>query len=100
MGGTLEDLANILYDVLVMSALERINLNIPAVARKRLKKLAQARGVNESETARELLLYALREAERREFFDAAAAVASNPAHRERHLKILKAFEGVSSGAAR
>jgi hypothetical protein len=77
-----------------MSTLERINLNIPVEARSRLRKLARARGVNESETARALLLRALDDVEREEFYRAARAAHENAAHRARHLEILRAFEGL------
>jgi hypothetical protein len=71
--------------------MERINLNVPADVRERLRDLAARSGRTEAEVARTLLVDALDRARRDEFYRQVA-----DAHREdlrdRDLRILRAFE--------
>jgi hypothetical protein len=71
--------------------MERLNLNIPADARKDLKQLASKSRVREGVLARELLLHAIARAKRDEFFRHAAE-AQSPALTKRQLKIARALE--------
>ena len=71
--------------------MERINLNIPADARKQLRELARLKWRTESEIARGLLVDALARAKREEFFRAIAK-AQTPEFLARDLEILRAFE--------
>ncbi len=71
--------------------LERINLNIPREARKKLRAVAKRRRQSESEVARSLLVDALDRAERDEFYRRAAE-AQTPAARAREIAICRAFE--------
>ncbi|WP_394833625.1 hypothetical protein LVJ94_44680 [Pendulispora rubella] len=71
--------------------MERINLNIPSEARKRLARLAQQSNQREGEFLRELVLKALGDAERREFMERVAA-ARTPERRARDLEIADAME--------
>src|SRR2546425_6376611 len=81
----------ILNDMLLEDALERINLNIPTEARRRLKGVARRTGRTESETARALLLQALDRAEREEFYRKCAE-ADTLELRERTIAMITAFE--------
>ncbi len=72
-------------------ALERINLNVPADARRRLKLVAKRLKRTESEVARELFLAGLRHAERGAFYDRVADEMT-PELRARMVEIAEAFE--------
>ncbi|MGH9252972.1 MAG: ribbon-helix-helix domain-containing protein [Vicinamibacterales bacterium] len=74
--------------------LERINLNVPADVRQRLRELAARAGRTEAEVARALLVDALERARRDEFYRRVAE-AHTPAIRARDLEILRAFESLS-----
>ncbi len=71
--------------------MERINLNIPSEARRRLRGVAKRLGRTQSEVARALLLEALDNAEREDFYRRVAQ-AQTPELREHRLRILAAFE--------
>lgn len=73
--------------------MERLNLNIPEDARKRLKKIAARRQRTESEIARELLLVAIEQAERDEFYRQ-VATGQTPQLQKRYLLVLDAFESL------
>jgi len=73
------------------SALERVNLNLPPVARDKLRSLAKAAGQPEGVYARELLLSALARADAAEFRRRLEASRS-PARRERDRQIATAIE--------
>lgn len=73
------------------AALERVNLNLPADARDRLRRLAKALRRTEGEVARELVLTALDRAERAEFQRLVAA-ARTPERRARDREIAAALE--------
>jgi hypothetical protein len=83
--------SRILYDVLMADVMERINLNVPADVRRRLRALAARQGRNEAEVARSLLVAALDQARRDEFYRRVAE-AQTPKLRKRTLEILRAFE--------
>ena len=51
----------------LMSSLQRVNLNLPAAARERLRRLAEAAHEPEATYARELLVEAIDRAERARF---------------------------------
>ncbi|HWL89550.1 MAG TPA: hypothetical protein VNO21_27285 [Polyangiaceae bacterium] len=76
---------------MLMQAMERINLNIPAEARKRLARLAKQSRLREGEYLRELILKALADAERREFMERVAA-ARTPERRARERQIMDMME--------
>jgi len=71
--------------------MERINLNIPSEARKRIARLAKKSNLREGEYLRELVLRALKEVERKEFI-ARVAVSRTPERRARDLEIADAIE--------
>lgn len=73
------------------SALERVNLNLPARARLRLRALAKATRKPEAVYARELLLEAIERAER-EAFKRRLDMAQTPERRARDREILEAVE--------
>jgi hypothetical protein len=73
--------------------MERINLNVPSDVRERLRQLAARSGRTEAEVARTLLMGALEQARREEFYRQVAH-AQSPALRERDLRILRAFERI------
>lgn len=73
--------------------LERLNLNVPAEVRRRLRELAARAGRTESEVARALLVDALERSRRDEFYRRVAE-AQTPAIRARDLEILRAFESL------
>lgn len=73
------------------AALERVNLNLPTVARDKLRSLAKAAGQPEGVYARELLLSALDRADAAEFRRRLEASRS-PARRERDRQIATALE--------
>lgn len=73
--------------------LERINLNVPVEARKRLRAVAKRLGRTETEVARELFLDALGHAERRDFY-ARVAAEMTPAIRERMIEVAEALERI------
>lgn len=75
-------------------ALERINLNVPEEARKRLKAVAKRLGRTETEVARELLLRGLGMAERAELYERVSAEMS-PAIRQRMIEIAEALERIN-----
>ena len=71
--------------------LERINLNVPKDVRRELRRLAVSAGRTEAEMARVLLVRALEEARRHEFYRAFAEAYTSEL-RDRDLSILRAFE--------
>ncbi len=75
------------------SSLERVNLNLPPVARGKLRSLAKAAGQPEGVYARELLLSALACAEAAEFRRRLEASRSQ-ARRDRDRQIATALEGL------
>ncbi|MBI4816356.1 MAG: hypothetical protein HY791_08860 [Deltaproteobacteria bacterium] len=77
----------VLDDVLM----ERLNLNIPADARERLRSLSKRSGKREGELARELLLGAIEEAERARFIEE-MSTAATPELKERLREITAAME--------
>jgi len=74
-------------------SLERINLNVPSEARKRLKAVAKRLRRTETEVARELFLDGLGRAERDQFYDRVAN-AMTPEIRQRMIQIAEAFERI------
>jgi hypothetical protein len=76
-----------------MAALERMNLNIPAATRATIQRLAKATDRKEAEVARELLVHAVEQAEREEFFREMEANIT-PAARRRLAAISHALEGL------
>jgi hypothetical protein len=74
-------------------ALERINLNVPAETRRRLKAVAKRLKMTESEVARDLLVEALRRKESEEFYRRVSDQMT-PELRARLLEIADAFEGL------
>ena len=72
--------------------MERINLNVPKDARARLRGYAKRHRKSETAVARDLLLVALEEAEREEFYEKAAETMKRPGVRERLLEIHDALE--------
>jgi predicted DNA-binding protein len=75
-------------------ALERINLNVPEEARKRLKAVAKRLGRTETEVARELFLRGLGMVERAEFYERVAAEMT-PEIRERMIELAEALERIN-----
>ena len=73
------------------ASLERVNLNLPPIARDKLRSLAKAAGQPEGVYVRELLLSALAHAEAKEFRRQLEASRS-PARRERDRQIATALE--------
>ncbi len=73
--------------------MERINLNVPADVRRRLRAMAAQAGRTESEMARVLLTTAL-ERVRREDFYRQVAETYTAQRRARDLEILRAFEAL------
>jgi hypothetical protein len=73
------------------AALERVNLNLPAEARTRLRRLAKAMKLTEGEVARELVLTALERAERMEFQRRLAA-SRTPERRARDREVAEGLE--------
>jgi hypothetical protein len=71
--------------------LERLNLNVPASVRRRLRDLAAREGRTEGEVARALLIDALEQARRDEWYRLVAE-SYTPDLRARDLKVLRAFE--------
>lgn len=71
--------------------MERINLNVPAEVRKRLRRVARRLDVTEAEAARRLLVAAIQRNEREEFYRRVAE-SQTPESRRRQLEILDAFE--------
>lgn len=78
-------------------ALERINLNVPGEARRRLKAIAKKLDKTESEVARELLLEALERAERAEFYRRVADETTTEL-RGRLLYVAEALEQLDGRA--
>ncbi|MBI3201927.1 MAG: hypothetical protein HYZ29_10320 [Myxococcales bacterium] len=74
--------------------LERINLNVPAEARRRLRAVAKRLGQTETEVARELFLRGLDAAERAAFYDRVSAEMT-PAIRKRMVEIATALERIN-----
>ena len=75
-------------------ALERINLNVPKDARRRLRAVAKRLGRTETEVARELFLTGLGMAERAEFYERVASEMT-PKIRERMIKVAEALERIN-----
>jgi predicted DNA-binding protein len=74
--------------------LERINLNVPPEARKRLRVVAKRLGRTETEVARELFLDGLARAEREQFYHRAASEVTLQV-RERIVQIAEAMERIN-----
>lgn len=89
--GLLEVRAGILYNILMPDVLERINLNVPAGVRRQLREMAAQAGRTEAEVARSLLMGALEQARRQEWYRRVAEAYTSEL-RARDLKILRAFE--------
>ena len=70
--------------------MERLNLNIPKEARVMLRQLARNSDQREAEYARLLLLRAIKDARREDFFRRFRA-AQTPAKIKRDLEIARAF---------
>jgi hypothetical protein len=75
-------------------SLERINLNVPSDARKRLKAVAKRLGRTETEVARELFLEGLGRAERDQFYERVAREMT-PEIRQRMIRIAEALEHIN-----
>ncbi len=75
------------------SVLQRLNLNIPESARTALRRIARGRERSEAEVARDLLVKAIDDAERDEFFEQVAR-AQTPALRRRQVEMVRAFEAL------
>jgi hypothetical protein len=73
-------------------ALERINLNVPPETRRRLRAVAKRLKKTESEVARDLLVEALRQREKQDFYRRVSEQVT-PEFRKRLLEIARAFEG-------
>ena len=71
--------------------MERLNLNVPAEARAALRRIAKREARREAEVARDLLLRAIDNDEREEFFRALEA-AQKPELRDRLRHINQAME--------
>ena len=71
--------------------MERLNLNLPSAARGTLRRLAKQQDTSEGALARELMLDALRRAERQQLIEQIAR-AQTPERRARKLEILRALE--------
>jgi len=71
--------------------MERLNLNVPGEARRALRRLAASAGKKEAEYARELLLGAIEQAERDEFFRAMES-GMTPTVRKRLRAVAGALE--------
>lgn len=74
--------------------LERINLNVPSDARRRLRAVAKRIGRTESEVARELFLDGLGRAERDQFYEKVASEMT-PEIRGRMIEIAEALERIN-----
>jgi predicted DNA-binding protein len=74
-----------------MAATERVNLNLPADARERLRELARAANKPEAVYARSLLVKAIDRAERAAFRERLEA-SRTPQRRARDLEIATALE--------
>lgn len=72
-------------------ALERINLNVPAETRRRLRAVAKRLKKTESEVARDLLIDALQRREKEEVYRRVSEQMT-PELRARLLAIAEAFE--------
>lgn len=77
--------------------MERLNLNVPEHTRSSLRRLAAVANRKEAELARELLVSAVEQAEREEFFRAMEA-GMTPAARKRLRAVAAAVEKVRSGS--
>jgi uncharacterized membrane protein len=75
--------------------MERLNLNVPAAAREKLKQIARRRQQKEAEVARELLIDAVLRDEREEFYRQMEQ-AQTPELRRRLLAITRAMEKLGS----
>jgi hypothetical protein len=75
----------------VSTALERVNLNLPAAARQRLRRLAEAAREPEATYARGLLVDAIERAERARFRKR-LETSRTPKRRGRDLEIASAVE--------
>ena len=77
--------------------MERLNLNVPKATREKLKRLASRADLREAELARELLVRAVEEAERREIRDR-FKTSMSPKLRGRLREITRAMEKLRGGA--
>ena len=73
--------------------MERLNLNIPADARARLRRIAQAASRTESEVARDLLLSGIAQSERETFYLEVSRTLTDR-QRQRQIQMLDAFESL------
>ena len=73
--------------------MERLNLNIPADARARLRRIAQAASRTESEVARDLLLSGIAQSERDTFYLEVSRTLTDR-QRQRQIEMLAAFESL------
>lgn len=71
--------------------MERLNLNVPAETRAKIRRIARRRQLKEAEAARELLIEAVERDEREEFYRRFEQ-AQTPEVRERLLAITHALE--------
>jgi hypothetical protein len=76
---------------LMAAPLQRINLNLPPVARQQLRRLAQSAGEPEAAFARGLLVDAIERAERA-LFRRRLEASRTPERRARDLEIAAALE--------
>jgi hypothetical protein len=74
-----------------MSSMERVNLNLEAADRARLRRLARRAHVREAELVRALLLRAIEQAEREDFADRVNR-AQTTERRARDRQIARALE--------
>lgn len=77
--------------------MERLNLNVPRETREKLKRLASLADRREAELARELLVRAVEEEERRAIRERFAS-ALNPKLRSRLREISRGMEKLRGGA--
>jgi ssRNA-specific RNase YbeY (16S rRNA maturation enzyme) len=77
--------------------MERLNLNVPDETRRKLKRLAARADLREAELARELLVRAVDDEEKREIRERFRS-SMNPELRKRLLEINRAMEGLRGGA--
>jgi predicted DNA-binding protein len=76
------------------TSLERINLNVPGDARKRLRGIAKRIGRTESEVAREIFLDGLNRFERNQFYERVASELT-PEIRRRMAEVAEAMSRIN-----
>lgn len=87
----------ILHGIHIRMPLERINLNVSAEVRRKLRAVAKRLKKTEAEVARDLLLDAIARMEREEFYREADD-AMTPVVRDRLLQLYAAFEKLDDDA--